>query len=223
MRTGKNEDNIFKQFVYNEELSFSELFHKTKIDSNLLAYFLKKMLNQGTLQKTKSKKYTLTTKGERLIPFYTEQESLNPLVVILLAIVKDENILLTQREKRPYKGFWSLVSGRMLLDEGIGESAERIFEKKLVAKGKFRKINAVVHERFIEKESKHTFVFFFVEVEPLEKTREHSGLKWFPLNRIPKSKTIASDYWLIKNKLDSNVEVVEEILESKGKKMKLKN
>ena len=215
-----NESKIFQQFVYNEELSFSQIFSKTKITSNLLAYFLKKMVVKNILEKKSNGKYALTSKGEKLIPFYTEQESLTPLVVILLAIVKDGKILLIQREKRPYKGLWSLVSGRMLLDENIEESAKRIFKKKLFTECVFKGINAVVHERFIEKESKHSFVFFFVLVEPTSKTIEHPGLKWFILKKISKSKIIASDYWLIKNKIDSKAEVVEEVLSMKGSKIK---
>lgn len=214
-----NEKKIFKQFLYNEELLFSQIEKQTKISSNLLSYFLKKLIKNNLLEKKKNKQYKLTNKGEKLIPFYTEIESLNPLVVILLTIVKDEKILLVKREKRPYNGLWSLISGRMLIDESISEAGKRIFEKKLRAKCKVNKINSVVHERFIAKEAKHAFVFFMIEVEPLEKTLEHSGLKWFSLKRIPKSKTIASDYWLIKNKLNKQVGVVEEILESKGKKI----
>jgi len=222
MKTSKNERNIFQQFLYNEDLSFSEIFHKTKISSNLLAYFLKKFLREDLLRKRKNGKYKLTLRGEKLIPFHTDQKSPNPLVVILLGIKKNNDVLLVKREKRPYKDLWSLVSGRMVLDESIEEATKRIFEKKLLSTCEFKKINSVVHERFIEKAAKHSFVFFFVEVSPIEKTIEHEGLKWFSLSKIPKSKTIASDYFLIKNKLNSKIDVVEEILDKKGKKITLK-
>jgi len=222
MKTSTNERKIFKQFLYNEELSFSEIFHKTKISSNLLAYFLKKLIKEELLKKRNNGNYKLTLQGEKLIPFHTDQKSPNPLVVILLGIKKNNEVLLVKREKRPYKDLWSLVSGRMLLGESIEEATKRIFEKKLLSTCEFKKISSVVHERFIEGESKHSFVFFFVEVIPIKKTIEHEGLKWFNISKIPKSKTIASDYFLIKNKLNSKIDVVEEILNKKGKKITLK-
>jgi ADP-ribose pyrophosphatase YjhB (NUDIX family) len=220
LKNNLNEGKIFKQFVYNDELTFSEIFKKTKISSNLLAYFLKKMVDKKIIEKKKSGKYALSNKGEKLIPFYTEQESLTPLVVLLIAIVKDEKVLLIKREKRPYKGLWSLISGRMLLDESIECSVKRILQKKIFSDCYFKKIHSVIHERLVEKESKHSFIFFFVSVEPKSKTIEHSGLKWFDLNKIPKRGIIASDYWLIKNKLDSSVEVIEEVLSANGRKIK---
>jgi len=218
----KHKQAIFKQFLYNEELLFSQLYKKTKISSNLLAYFLKKLLADGTLEKKKNGKYKLTSKGEKAIPFYTEQESLNPLTVILLAVRKENKILLIQREKRPYKGLWSIISGRLLLHESIAEATKRIFKQKLHSDCIFSGIKAVVHERYFEKEVKHAFIFFFVDATPIRETIEHEGLTWFDINKVPKSKTISSDYYLIKNKLNSSAEVVEEIVENRGKKITIK-
>jgi ADP-ribose pyrophosphatase YjhB (NUDIX family) len=214
----KNKKKIFKQFLYAEKLSFSELLHGAKIPSNLLAYFIKKMTFEGILIH-KNKKYFLSSKGEKLIPFYTEQEALTPLVVILLLIKKENKILLLKREKRPYKGLWSLISGRLFLDESIAFAVKRIVKEKLNAKAEIISINSVVHERFMDVELKHSFVFFLVDTRILSKPIQHSGIKWFCIKKVSKKQMIASDYWLIKNKFDSKINVVEELVDKKGKRI----
>lgn len=221
-----NEKKIFKQFVYAERLSFSELGRKTKIPSNLLAYFLKKLSKKGILSKSIDGKYILADKGEKLIPFYTEHESLTPLVVLLILITDKNKILLSKRKKRPYKELFSILSGRMLLGEDIRQSVERICRQKLGVDCIFQGINAVVHERLIEGEIKHSFVFFLTRaklIKPLENISNlpsEERVEWFSLSKLPKNKMIASDYWLIKNKLKSKIEIVEEILENKGKRLR---
>ncbi len=216
-----NENKIFKQFIYNQTLSFSELFKKTKIPSNLLAYFLKQLTKKELLKKNIHGKYELTSKGEKLIPFYTETESLTPLVVILLLIKEKNRVLLIKREKRPYKELFSLVSGRIFLEESINSAAKRICKQKLGSECNVDCINSVVHERLIDKEIKHAFVFFVVSVKLTSQPNPRPEIKWFDINRIPKKRTIASDYWVIKNKSNSKTEVVEEVLEKNGKKIKL--
>lgn len=223
-----NEKKIFRQFVYNDLLSFSEILRKTKIESNLLAYFLKKLLKKNILQKSSEGKYLLSSKGEKLLPFYSEQESMTPLVVILTLIVQNGRVLLIKRSKRPYKGLFSILSGRMLLAESIEQGAKRICNEKLGVGCAYHGLRAVVHERFIDTETKHAFVFFLVCAKlpsnaVIQKINSFGdSLEWFSISKLPKNKIIASDYWLIKNKLNSKIDIVEETLEKNGRLMKIK-
>ena len=220
-----NERKLFKQFVYAERLSFSEIAKKSKIPTNLLAYFLKKMQKKGILQKASSGLYELSSVGEKLLPFFTETESITPLVVVLVLIVSGGKILLSKRRRRPYRSLWSILSGRMLLGEDIVSAAERVCLQKFGVKCVSNKIVSVVHERLIEGEAKHSFVFFVVRAK-IKSTSEvvisvsEEELKWFSLLRLPKKSMIASDYWLIKNKLNAKADVVEEVLEKSGRKIK---
>ncbi|MEK6959512.1 MAG: NUDIX domain-containing protein [archaeon] len=161
LRMDKSREKIFKQFLYSERLRFSELHKETRISSNLLAYFLKKMLKEGTLEK-RGLAYKLTEKAEKLIPFFgKDTDIISPLVVILIACRNEGKILLIKRDKRPYKGFWSLPSGRLLINESIKDSVKRIMKEKTFAEMEFLGIKSVIYERLIEKDkSKHGFVFF---------------------------------------------------------------
>lgn len=220
----KNREKIFQLFLYAERLKFSEILKKTKISSNLLAYFLEKMVQERMLEK-ENKMYKLTQESERLIPFYVSNvERISPLVVLLIAFKQKEKILLIKREKRPYKGFWSLLSGRLLINESIKEAAERIMKEKVFTQAEFVEIKSVIYERLFEHDkTKHGFVFFFVEMNPKGKEIiEKNYLKWFNLNKLSKKNIIASDYWLIKNKLDSKTEVIEEIMQQSNKTTKIK-
>ncbi len=218
---GKNESKIFKQFIYNEKLSFSQILKKTKIESNLLAYFLKQLIRKELLEKDADKKYSLTKKGEKLIPYYTDTESLNPLVVVLLLIEEKGKILLIKREKRPYAGLYSLPSGRMKIEDTIKIASERIAKEKAKIECKMEKISGVVHERMIDTEVRHAFIFFLAKMKVGEIKEAHYNTKWFDLKKLPKNKIIASDYWMIKNKLNSSIDVAEETIDKKGKKMKI--
>jgi len=219
----KNESKVFKQFVYNEKLSFSQILKKTKIESNLLAYFLKRLIKKELLEKDSIKKYSLTKKGEKLIPYYTDTESLNPLVVILLLIEHKGKILLIKREKRPYYGLYSLPSGRMKLEDTVPNASIRIAKEKAKIDCKMQKITGIVHERTIDGEVRHAFIFFLVKMENIKNFQTQYNTKWFDLKKLPKNKVIASDYWIIKNKLNTKIELIEETLDKKGKKMKINN
>jgi len=228
LQLGVNRQKIFAQFLYNERLRFSELEKQTKIPSNLLAYFLKKMVAEGMLEQ-RAKTYKLAPIAEKLIPFYVKNaEMISPLPVVLPACLSSDRkkILLIKRDKRPYKGFWSLLSGRLLINESIGQSAERIMKEKAFCKTKSGNIKSVIYERLIEEDlSKHGFVFFLVEVslDDATKFKEKEFLKWFDVSKLKKREVIASDYWMIKEKLGVNmqVEVVEETVNQREKTTKL--
>jgi len=217
-RADKTRGKIFQLFLYSESLRFSEILCKTRIPSSLLAYFLKKMLSEGVLER-KCGLYRLSPKAEKMIPFFVPgEERISPLVVVLVACVDNGKILLVKRNKRPFKGFWSLESGRLLISESIEQSARRIMREKFSKEIDFEGIKSVVFEMLVERQSsKHGFVFFLVRARPLGEIRETAFLKWFSIARLPKRGVIASDYWMIKNKLDSKADVVEEFIEEKGK------
>ena len=218
---------IFQQFLYSERLRFSELHKQTRIASNLLAYFLKKMVLEGALEK-RGKVYKLSEQSERLIPFFVKSaEMISPLVVVLPACISSDGkkILLIRRDKRPYKGFWSLLSGRLLISESIGEAAQRIMKEKAFFETKAGEIKSVVYERLVEKDkSKHGFVLFLVTVAATDErnVKEKDFLKWFDLSSLKKRGVIASDYWLIKNQLNSKVDVVEEMINESTKSTKMR-
>jgi len=207
---------IFQQFLYAERLRFSALLSKTKIKSNLLAYFLKKMVSEGLLEK-ENEQYKLSEKAEKMIPFFVpDSERISPLVVILVALVHEGKVLLIKRHERPYKGLWGILSGRLLIQESIEEAASRIISEKAYTKCEYCGVKSVVYERVSEgNKAKHGFVFFLVEAKPknISEINEKDFLKWFELKKLSKRSMIASDYWMLKNHLNLGASVFEERME----------
>ena len=202
---------IFKQFLYNNSLKFNEIEKNTGLRSNELAYFLQKMIDEGIITKTDNT-YKLTKEAEKLIPFFVDDDKLSPLPVVLVACRdKEGKVLLIHRKKRPYNEHWSLPGGRIKIHETIEDAAVRNIKEKTFLDVKFSSVNAVVHERYNDRETtKSAFVLFFVLAEPISTIKQKPDLKWFSREEIRKLKMIPSDQWLVLNRLNSNVEVIQE-------------
>jgi ADP-ribose pyrophosphatase YjhB (NUDIX family) len=225
LKIQKQREKIFQLFIYNERLTFSQILKQIRMPSNLLAYFLKKMVKEEMLEK-RAGSYKLTPSSEKLIPFFVkDSEMISPLVVVLIALVDGDKVLLVKRDKRPYKGFWSIISGRLLINESINEAAIRIVKEKAYTSSQVIGVKSVVYERLIEKDkSKHGFVFFLVEAQAKtpKMVKEKDYLKWFDIKKLNKRKTIASDYWMLKELLKENIIVHEETLVETKKSTKMK-
>ncbi|MBU1850722.1 MAG: hypothetical protein KKH40_08390, partial [Nanoarchaeota archaeon] len=78
------------------------------------------------------------------------------------------------------------------------------------------------HEKVKEEKTvKHSFILFFTKVKVEEenfKETKAGKLQWFNIEEIEEDKVIPSDMWLIKNKLNSKINVISaEIRDEKGK------
>jgi len=211
----KKRKEIFRQFVYNDRLKFNELEKATKIRSNELAYFLKKLVEESILLK-QNNYYRLSKNAEKLIPLFGKQ--ISPLPVILVACIKDSKLLLWKRNKRPYKDLWSLIGGRIKLNETLEQACLRVLKEKTFIDGKFVSINACLNEKVEENNDiKHAFILFLSKAIPLTDVKEKINLRWFDIKTLKEKNIIPSDYWLIKNKLSSKIKIEEEVLkENKG-------
>jgi 8-oxo-dGTP diphosphatase len=214
---------IFKLFLNNQKLKFSEIEKETQIRSNMVSYHIEKMQEENLLEK-RGEYYYLTKIAERYMPIFSNivGEELSPLPVILVALVNKNKILLIKRDKRPYKGYWSLIGGKMLLEESFKEASLRQIKEKTSISGKYISINGVMHERVNGEEViKHSFILFFTKIKTNETKfieTKHGELKWFPISKISKKeKIIPSDLWLIKNRLNSKIDVkTATMLEKEG-------
>jgi len=206
-------NEIFRQFLYNDKLKFNEIEKKTGIRSNELAYLLKRMLKEGILAK-ENENYALTEEYEKQIPHFSDSSETSPLPVVLVACVKNNKILLIKRKKRVYKDCWTLISGRIRTSETIKNSALRILKEKTFLDSKFVSINAILHEKYLKKgKIGGAFLLFFVKVSPINGIREKEDVKWFSKSELKKIKIVPSDLWLIENKLNSKIDIKEELVE----------
>jgi len=210
----KEREEIFKLFLNNSKLKFNQIEKAIKIRSNMISYHLDKMQEDNILIK-KDEYYQLTNDAEKYVPIFENiiGEKLSPVPIILVAVINNENnkILLIKRNKRPYKNYWSMIGGKMLLNEDFKEASLRIVKEKTGLDSEFISFNAVFQEKVkIENNVKNNFILFFTKVKTnQEKFRisEHGTLEWINIENINKNNTIPSDYWLIINKLNDITEV----------------
>lgn len=208
----KERSEIFKLFLENNKLKFNEIEKCLKIRSNMVSYHLTSMVKDGLLVK-KGEYYYLTEHAEKYIPLFSDifGMDVSPLPIVLVAVVNKNRILLIKRNKRPYKDYWSMIGGKLLLHEDIKEAAMRQVKEKTGLDAEFISLNNVMHER-VEGAGivKHSFMLIFVKVvvKNIKFKETRAGeLKWLDVNALDSNKIIPSDYWLIKHSLNKKISI----------------
>jgi len=158
----------------------------------------------------KGEYYHLTEHAEKYIPIFSDIFGMDvgPLPVVLVAVVnkKQDKILLVKRNKRPYKNYWSMIGGKILLHEDFKEASIRKVKEKTGKDSVFISLNDMMHER-IEGSGmvKHSFILLFTKVVVRDNIfkETHAGeLRWFSIDKLDPSIIIPSDYYLIKKSLN---------------------
>ena len=206
----KERAEIFRLFLENTKLKFNEIEKCLKIRSNMVSYHLTTMVKEGMLIK-RGEYYLLTEHAEKYIPLFSEIFGLpvNPLPIVLVAVIHKDKILLVKRNKRPYKNYWSMIGGKLLLHEDIKDAAIRLVKEKTGLDSEFISLNNIMHER-VEGSGivKHSFILLFTNVAVKNigfKETRAGELKWFKIMDLKSEKIIPSDYWLIKNSLNRKI------------------
>ncbi|MGV8087075.1 MAG: NUDIX domain-containing protein [Candidatus Woesearchaeota archaeon] len=210
----KERSEIFKLFLKNDKLKFNEIEKCLKIRSNMVSYHLTSMVKDGLLIK-KGEYYLLTEHAEKYIPIFSDIFGMDvgPIPVVLVAVTTKNKILLIKRNKRPYKNYWSMIGGKILLHEDLCQASIRKVTEKTGLISEFVSLNNILHER-VEGSGKvkHSFILLFTKVltKNFELKENDAGeLKWFNIKSIDihKDLIIPSDYWLIKNSLNKKMKM----------------
>ena len=192
------EKNVLNSFLYKDKLRFHEIENKTGMRSNKLAYYLKKLVSRGILVKEREN-YLLSENKEHLIPYITEKQAILP--VLLVVAEKEGRYFLYHRTKRPYDGFLSLPGGRILVGENIKNAATRIMQEKFGINSTFNGIKSIFLEH-VRKKGKiiHSFLLILTSVSTKK------DITYYDIKEN-KKKMIKSDYLLLKNYLNFDLEV----------------
>jgi len=154
----------------------------------------------------------------------------NPIPVCVVGLVDGNKILLVQRNKEPYKGYWSLVGGKFELGERLKDAIKReVMEETGFSIGNF-KISGMYNEILLDKNDNPLYHFLFVTVKAsLDKNVERKDVndaaiktsKWFDLPLKDTTNIIPSDSVMIEN-IDSDNPVYKEfVLKGDGNELKL--
>jgi ADP-ribose pyrophosphatase YjhB (NUDIX family) len=191
-------NKIVEAFLYNDKLKFSEIEKLTNLRSNSLAYHLKNLEDEKVIIKEEGN-YSLSSDFEHMIPYVSDKQAVLPSV--LIAIGKGDNFFLHVRKKKPYKDILGLPAGRLLVGEKIGDAVRRIMKTKHRIDAKLNHINSISLEH-LRKNGKiiHSFLLILVSASTKD------GLQYIDINEN-KNKIIKSDYWLLKNDLQSKSKI----------------
>ncbi len=139
---------------------FTEL-QPPRIPNNTFSYHLKRLIDTGYVTQTENG-YTSTRKALKLIGFGDSQRQRpsSPMVITMLYITNDEGeILLLNRNKRPFQGWYGLPSGTVHLGESVDEAAQReLFEKTTIISQSSLNSLGMLDFQYREQESDDIFV-----------------------------------------------------------------
>lgn len=108
---------------------FSEL-QPARIPNNTFSYHLKKLIDTGYIESTPSG-YVTTRKALKLISIHPNNRTKNPVSITMVYVTNDAGeVLLINRNKRPFKGWYSLPSGMIHLGESVDVAAQRELTEK---------------------------------------------------------------------------------------------
>jgi 8-oxo-dGTP pyrophosphatase MutT (NUDIX family) len=123
---------ILQELLFVPSETYSRLMKQTGLTSDHFSFHLKKLVELGYIQKTTNKQYALTPKGkEHANKLDTDRGVIErqPKVAVLLNLLRETDdgwqLLIQQRLKQPFYGFWCLPSGKIRWGETIIETAQR--------------------------------------------------------------------------------------------------
>ncbi|MBI4147717.1 NUDIX domain-containing protein [Candidatus Woesearchaeota archaeon] len=213
--TSQERLKIFKALCEHKNLTFNQLVKETNVQSNKLAYQLHFMTRKNFLVHAKGT-YALTADAQQRIPYFSQilKKEVGVLPVILGIVRFKDKILLLQRKKMPYKGYWGLFGGKQINGESIPETIEREVFEECGLRARFERYNAIVHERLtLDNHPKHSFLFVIttLAVDSADAREQTEGkVAWFDFIETldgSVSKVIPSDVYFLKTYTNSSAHI----------------
>lgn len=119
---------ILRHLLLSENAGFAELQKSTDLTSDHFNFHIKKLVDEGYVQKTDDA-YSLTRAGKEYANRMDTDEKViekQPKLSVVLIIEDDDGRLLAQeRLKQPYFGFWGFATGKVRWGETVLEAAAR--------------------------------------------------------------------------------------------------
>lgn len=171
------QNNILSALLFEKTLRFSEL-NTNRISSDHFTFHLRRLIDQGLVEKNKDGSYVLTIIGKE----YANRLDVNSEKVeiekqaktgVLVVCIDDSGskrkYLVQQRLKHPYFGFYGFITGKIKWREGVYEAALRELEEETGLKAKLDLIS-VEHKRDYSKKGKLLEDKFFYIVKATNQT-----------------------------------------------------
>jgi len=132
-----------------------------RLPNNTFSYHLKKLLDAGYIELT-DKGYVATRKALKLVGLGTnpKKNEATPTMISMLCVVNEDNeVLLLNRNNKPFQGWYGLPSGLIHVGETLQQAARReLFEKTTIRINDELEEVGVLDFRYLQQETQDIFV-----------------------------------------------------------------
>lgn len=198
---------IIHTLRYKPGSRFSDL-KSDGIDSNKLSYHLNRLEKQDLIKNIDSR-YFLTDEAKKQLNFLTDDTAeirKHPVVVVALLPIRGNKILLQERLKEPWYGYWLYVSGKVEFGETFDEAIARELFEETGLRGKSSFVGMVSSiSKQNEKTAYHVHMYCYriTDISGKLKADVKEGKnKWFTLSDLPRDKMHPLDYIIFTKKDD---------------------
>jgi 8-oxo-dGTP diphosphatase len=152
--------NIILSLAQRSPLRFKDL-QPPRIPNNTFSYHLKKLVDSKHIEQTDTG-YMPTRKALKLVTDNTYQQKTKsaPRTISIIYITNsDGEILLLNRGRQPFQGWYGLPSGLIHLGETLQEAVKReLFDKTMIVATQDLAPRGVLDFKYVEKDSQDIFV-----------------------------------------------------------------
>ena len=147
---------ILRELLFKPDAGYSELRKKTGMESDHFKFHVRRLVETGFIVKTEQGRYMLTAKGKEYANKIDTDRGVierQPKCAVILVVQNAAGeVLVQERLKHPYYGFWGYPSGKIRWGETIMQTGERelMEETGLTAELIYR---GVYHEHVISSEN----------------------------------------------------------------------
>jgi len=149
---------ILRELLFNPNSRFTDL-NIQGLSNDHFSYHIKVLIQDGYVTKNESK-YLLTNKGKefanRMDTDNTEIEKQPKVAVIIIAtknINGKKHLLVQERTKEPYFGYYGFITGKIRFGEKVSETAKRELKEESGLEGGNIVIKRIVHDHVVLEDS----------------------------------------------------------------------
>lgn len=119
---------VLRELLFVKSARFSALRKKVNLESDHFKFHIARLIESGYVEKMSSGEYTLTQQGKEYAnKLDTDANKLErqPKSAVIIVLKKQDTVLLQERLKHPYFGFWGYPGGKIRWGETIYQAAAR--------------------------------------------------------------------------------------------------
>ncbi len=161
---------IVQRLIHAPRAQFNELWNKDG-ESNVFAYHLKKLEEQGVIEKF-ADGYGLTPKGRELSTFIegeTGELAKLPTPTVIMLVRQGSKFLCQRRLKEPFYGYWGFLSGKINFGWNPVECAVRDLKEEAGLEAKNARLKALSFVKTYEQgKILHHHLMYIVEITEVQ-------------------------------------------------------